>query len=108
MKVNERIRELRTTNRYTLKEVAERIGVSEGTVQRYESGAIVTIPYESIERIADMFDCDPAFVMGWQPEYKKADLKPIVKMDENDVELIKAYHNAPLSVREGIKSILGL
>lgn len=36
MTIGERLKDLRIENGFTLKEVADRIGVSEGTVQRYE------------------------------------------------------------------------
>ncbi len=40
MKLNERIKEMRTLKNMTLLEVAEILGVKEATMQRYESGEI--------------------------------------------------------------------
>ena len=108
MKVNERIKELRMTNRLTLKEVADRIGVSEGTVQRYESGFISTVPYESIERIADLYGCDPAYVMGWQPEYHISDFKPIDYSVKEETEIVNAYRKAPDGIKQSVRILLGL
>lgn len=40
--MSKRIKELRKAKGMTLLELANKIGVSEGTVQRYESGSIPT------------------------------------------------------------------
>lgn len=50
----------------TLKEVAEKIGITEATAQRYESGLVNTIPYERIEMLAKLFMVSPAYLMGWE------------------------------------------
>jgi transcriptional regulator with XRE-family HTH domain len=51
----------------TLKEVAQRLGTTEATAQRYES-TIKNIPYEVIEKYAKIFDVSPAHIMGWDTE----------------------------------------
>ncbi len=63
--INEKIKELRLRKGYTLLEVAEYLGVKEATVQRYESGNIKNIKYETICKLADLFKCDPCYIMGW-------------------------------------------
>lgn len=65
--INERIKEMRLKNNFTLLEVADYIGVKEATVQRYESGSIKNIKYEVICKLADLFACDPCYLMGWSP-----------------------------------------
>lgn len=67
---NERLKELRLSNGMTLKEVAAKIGVTEGTAQRYESDGIKVIPYDKIIALADLYDCDPSYIMGWQKRMK--------------------------------------
>jgi len=42
---NERIHEKRTEKGITLAQVADRLGVTEATAQRYERGNIKSIPY---------------------------------------------------------------
>ena len=64
--MHERIKELRSQKGFTLSQVAEFLGVTEATAQRYETGkGIKTIPYEVIEKYAEMFHCNPAYLMGW-------------------------------------------
>ena len=69
------IKEMRLKRGLTLLEVAERIGVKEATVQRYESGAIKNIKYETVCKLAKVFGCEPGFLMGWSARPRKAVLK---------------------------------
>lgn len=108
MIINERLKELRQLNRYTLKEVADRLGVSEGTVQRYESGFIKVVPYEHITTLADFYDVDPEYIAGWSAEYRKSDLKEIKNLDDTDKALLKAFHAASKDTQDGILMILGI
>ena len=66
--VSEKIKELRTKNDLTLLEVAKYLGVQEATVQRYESGKIKQIKYNTICKLAELFRCDPSYIMGWNED----------------------------------------
>lgn len=61
-----RIHSLRKEKGLTLLDVANRLGVTESTVQRYESGNIRNLKYETIVELADLFECSPAYLMGWE------------------------------------------
>ena len=66
MKINNRIKELREKSNITLKQVAEHLGCSTATAQRYESdNGIKQIPYEAIEKYAELFNVSPASLLGW-------------------------------------------
>lgn len=68
----------------TLKEIADRVGVSEGTVQRWESGNIKNLRHERIARLADVLDVSPAYLMGWDEK------NPPAQVDEGIWETICA------------------
>lgn len=91
---NERMRSLRKQSHMTLKEVAVRLGVSEATVQRYESNKIKNIPYETIVKYADTFGCSPSYIMGWD-EADQVDESVIAsemqKMDQEEKSSLLAY-----------------
>lgn len=52
----------------TLLELANKLGVSEGTVQRYETGNIKNLKYDTIVNLANIFGCTPAYLMGWDED----------------------------------------
>ncbi len=64
--LKERIKERRLDRDMTLLEVANKLGVKEATIQRYESGEIKNIKHETIVKLAEIFDCSPAYLMGWE------------------------------------------
>lgn len=79
---NERMKALRSQSDKTLREMAERIGVSEATVQRYESGKISKIPYKAIVEYAKCFNVTPKYLMGWEDEPSDALIELASKYSE--------------------------
>ncbi len=65
---NERIHERRIERGITLSQIADRLGVTEATAQRYERGNIKNIPYEHMCTYGEMLHCSPAYLMGWEDD----------------------------------------
>jgi len=49
----------------TLEAVAQVVGVTRATIQKYENGIISNIPSDKIEKLADVLNVSPAYLMGW-------------------------------------------
>ena len=49
----------------TLAQIAAQIGVTEATVQRWESGNIKSLRHERIAKLAEILGVSPAVLMGW-------------------------------------------
>ena len=87
----ERIKQRRLALNLTLLYVAEQLGVKEATVQRYESGDIKNIKHETIAQLAEILDCSPAYLMGWENyESKNSDLN----LSELERQIILEYRKA--------------
>lgn len=54
----------------TMKEVASKVGVSEGTISRWESGNIENMRRDKISKLADALDISPSEIMGWDDNRK--------------------------------------
>jgi len=76
MGIGDRIRECRISQKKTLEQVAEAIGVSRQTMSRYETGVIGNIPSDKIEAIAKYLKTTPAFLMGWNPNGMQESIYP--------------------------------
>lgn len=98
---NERIKNLREREKMTLKEVADYLGVSEGTAQRYESNAIKNIPYEIIVKYARLFDQSPCYIMGWDND----DINSLSHMEKR---IIKSFREADAFTQGLVIRSLGL
>ena len=68
MKLHERIKKCRLENNMTLLELANALGVREATAQRYESGEIKNLKHETVLEMSRIFNCSPAYLMGWEDD----------------------------------------
>jgi len=66
MDFKDKIKKLRSNLNLTLKEVAERVGVSEATIQRYESGEIKNVRRDKILALANALQTTPGYLMDWE------------------------------------------
>ena len=64
MEINERIKDLRLKNKQTLEEVAQMVGVTKATVQRWESGLIANMRRDKIIKLAQALHTTPAYILG--------------------------------------------
>lgn len=70
MKANEVIKLKRKEKDMTLRELAEKVGVSEATVSRWESGDIRSMKRKNIEALSKILGISPAILMEWE-EYEE-------------------------------------
>ena len=63
----------------TMKDVADKVGVSESTISRWESGAIANMTRANISALAKALQISPSVIMGWQEDKKT---EPTVKDDK--------------------------
>nr|DAO76612.1 MAG TPA: helix-turn-helix domain protein [Caudoviricetes sp.] len=92
--IHKNIKQLRAANGLTLKELAEKLGVKEATAQRYESGEIKNIKYETIIKLSEIFGCSPAVIMGWEI--------PMIKHNINFKDKMASYPFIPQGVSAGV------
>ena len=80
MTIGDKLKSRRKELGLSLKEVADRIGVAEATVSRWESGDIANMKRNYIKQYADVLEVSPLFVMG----------EDETKANEND-ELVELF-----------------
>ena len=65
MEIKDLLRLKRQELGLTMKEVAEKVGVSEGTISRWESGEIANMRRDKIALLASTLQIEPNIIMGW-------------------------------------------
>lgn len=65
MEIRDILKQRRLDLNLTMKELADRIGVSEGTVSRWESGNIANMKRNMVTAYARALDISPSVIMGW-------------------------------------------
>lgn len=97
MNVKDIIRENRLALGLTMKEVADKVGVSEATISRWESGEIANMRRGAIFALAQALSISPNKIMGWDEPVKHKSLPS------------SAYRYVPASVAAGsLTTIEGL
>ena len=66
METKDIIRNRRIELDLTMKDVAEKVGVSEGTISRWESGNISNMRRDKIVLLAKALNIKPSVIMGWE------------------------------------------
>lgn len=79
MTVGERIKLLREKSGMSQVAFADRIDVSKQSLYKYENNIITNIPSDKIEKIAEITNVSPAYIMGWDnSDSKQAKNKGVV------------------------------
>lgn len=60
-----RIKELRILSGLSQEELGRRVGVQRAAINKYEKGTVTNIPLDTIEKIANIFDVLPTYLVGW-------------------------------------------
>lgn len=92
------LRNRREMLKLTQKEVADAVGVSEGTISRYESGNIENMRRDKIILYARVLKTTPDFILtGVEKEKKNID----------DI-ILDSFHRSPVYIQKSILSLLQL
>lgn len=79
IKKNTRLKQLRIDKGLTLAALSEMVGVSDATLQRYESGQIMNIKRPILSKLAEIFGRSEAYIMGWGDETMDNIIMPVMK-----------------------------
>lgn len=60
-----KIKELRTIANMSQEELGRRVGVQRAAINKYEKGSVTNIPLTTIEKIANVFEVSPTYIVGW-------------------------------------------
>ena len=63
--LGKKIRELRISKGLSQEELGKKIGVKKAAVHKYESGLVVNLKRDTIDKLASALDTTPAYLMGW-------------------------------------------
>ncbi|WDA67434.1 helix-turn-helix domain-containing protein [Lactococcus lactis] len=78
MKLSDRIHELRLEKGYTLKDLANRVGIAYQTIQKYEKG-LSKPRVAQLEKLAIIFDVSVSYLLG------ETDVRSTSKLNEPDI-----------------------
>lgn len=110
MAVKDIIKQRRTELGLTLLDIAKQVGVSEGTVSRWESGDISNMRRDKIVALSNALKISPAVIMEWDEDTALAELPAsnnfpgtdplwakITQLDDADRGKVEAYTDGLLA-----------
>lgn len=71
MTIGEKIKYLREQAGLTQTDIAKKIGIATQTIFKYEKNIVTNIPLDNIEKLAEIFNVSPAYLMGWESDREK-------------------------------------
>ena len=93
-----RIKELRTLNKWRQDDLAARLNVGKGTISRYEN-ELLGLDVETIHALCDLFGCTSDYLLCRSNSPARA-------LSQQDAALIEAYHAADENIRKAIDALL--
>lgn len=106
MEFKDRIKARRLDLGLTLDDVAKLVGVSNPTISRWESGAIVNQRRDKIELLAKALRMTPGELMGWASELPAVNNTVSVFLSPAEKSLVESYRHAPLEIRAIVDTAL--
>lgn len=79
MKMGDIIKALRLKKGLTQEELGKYIGVQKSAIRKYESGMIENIKRSAIQKMADVFNVSPSYIMGFTNNSNISNIYPIEK-----------------------------
>lgn len=108
-----RIKELRTIADMSQEELGRRVGVQRAAINKYEKGTVTNIPINTIEKIANVFDVSPTYIVGWNGDESNplsAEVKILQGVKKfygaECVNLLEIYTNLNCSGRRRVRQYL--
>ena len=71
MGMADRIKECRILLGLTQDELGQRLGLQKSAIAKYENGRVENIKRSIIQKMADVLQCSPAYLMGWDAKDTK-------------------------------------
>lgn len=95
MTIGDRIKNRRLELGISQTELADKIKSSKQSLYKYETNIITNIPSDKIEKIANVLETTPAYLMGWEENLTKSNANLVVDMltDCNLVEHVQKLQN---------------
>ena len=92
----EKIRQLRISQKLTLEQVANEVGVGKSTVRKWETGMIANMRRDKIAALAKALHTTPEYLMGWSSSQTESQLLQYteLKLSPEAQKIAAAYDKA--------------
>lgn len=94
MEMGELIKNLRIEKGLTQEELGNLLGLKKAAINKYENGRVENIKRSIIQKMAEIFDVSPAYLMGWEEiDEKKEFNKTEDTISIKERKLLNSFNN---------------
>lgn len=104
----EKIRQLRISQKLTLEQVANEVGVGKSTVRKWETGMIANMRRDKIAALAKALHTTPEYLMGWSNSKTESHVQQFaeVKLSPEAQKIAEAYDKATAKEKKMVQLAL--
>ena len=81
MEMSDRIKERRTDMGFTQEELGKKLGLQKSAIAKYENGRVENIKRSVIAEMAEVLECSPSYLMGWDDTKKEKNINNIYPIE---------------------------
>lgn len=109
MTVNQRIRIIRKEKRITTTDLAEKLGISQSSVVRYENGSVKYVPLELLNKMAAVFECSVNDLIEGDSRYsQKKSARKTKQLSEDEQSLLVKYRELSIKEKNAVQGLCDL
>lgn len=106
MEIKDIIRNKRLERGYTMKQLGDKVGVSEATISRWESGHLSTMKHTKIALLAEALGISPVLLFAPAQPAAPATTANAMELSEREIILIKKYRQLDADGKALVDSII--
>ena len=88
----------------TLKDLAEKVGLTEATVQKYEAGNIQTLDIIKLKNFSDALDIELEDLTPWKEDSENNNIEP--RQGREEAKIIKLYSQLTFGHKKAVRSLM--
>ena len=88
MEMSDRIKERRTAMGFTQEELGKKLGLQKSAIAKYENGRVENIKRSVIAEMAEVLDCSPSYLMGWDDTKKEKNINNIYPIEVRSLPML--------------------
>ena len=86
-----RIKELRISQNFTQKDLAEKLSTTQTTIGKYERGEL-EVNFETLQRLADLFECSIDYLLGRSDDFGNVTVRTDgIQLTADEERLLNTY-----------------
>lgn len=88
MEMSDRIKERRTAMGFTQEELGKKLGLQKSAIAKYENGRVENIKRSVIAEMAEVLECSPSYLMGWDDTKKEKNINNIYPIEVHSLPML--------------------